>query len=480
MATLAPAALRSLPPMAGIRRWLLIVWLIVLIAGVGARALPVQGQAPHAVVIDLETIIHPIADRYLGRAVDRAVESGATVAVVALDTPGGLLSSTRNMVTTIFQSPIPVIVYVSPAGSRAASAGTFITAAAHIAAMAPGTNIGAASPILGDGSDINETLKDKVVEDTAAEIRAIAQRRGRPEAPLEATVLEAKAYTAQEALDLGIIDLIANNVPLLLEAVDGMTVMVDSPTGEREVTLDTSGLAIEQVGYGFFDRLLSLIADPNIAFFLISMGGLGIYFELVAPGTIFPGVFGVIALILGFVGLGNLPGNWAGAALILLAFGLFIAEVNVDGFGVLGLMGAASFVVGGIIIFGHFGTPDPGFPDVTVSTLVLVPMAIVVGGIALITAFASITSRRSPHTRTATMLLVGEQGVVETMLGPEGIIRVRGERWSAVSGSGETIALGAHIRVVQEDGALLTVEPGPASKPDPTASEPRQPGPSES
>ena len=465
MATLAPATSRSSTATAGPRRWLLVAWLLAIVLGIATQAIPARSQTPHAVVIDLETIIHPISDRYLGRAVDRAVESGASVAVIAIDTPGGLLSSTRNMVTTIFESPIPIIVYVSPAGARAASAGTFITAAGHIAAMAPGTNIGAASPISGDGTDIDDTLKDKVFEDTAAEMRAIAQRRGRPEALLEATVLEAKAYTAQEALDLGIIDVIAANVPLLLEAIDGMTVMVNSPAGDREVTLVTAGLALEPVGFGLFDRILSLIADPNIAFLLISFGGLGIYFELIAPGTIFPGVFGVITLALGFVGLGNLPGNWAGAALMLLAFALFIAELNVDGFGVLGLMGAASFVVGSIVLFGHFGTPDPGYPDISVSQLVLIPAVIVVIALAGVTAFASLSGRRSPTAKNVTTLLVGEQGVVETMLAPEGIIHVHGERWRAVSASGAPLPLGSHVRVTQEDGALLTVEPAPTAPP---------------
>jgi membrane-bound serine protease (ClpP class) len=294
-------------------------------------------------------------------------------------------------------------------------------------------------------------------------MRAIAQRRGRPEAPLEATVLEAKAYTAQEALDLGIIDVVAANVPILLEVIDGMTVMVDSPAGDREVTLVTAGLALEPVGFGVFDRILSLIADPNIAFLLISLGGLGIYFELIAPGTIFPGVFGVIALALGFVGLGNLPGNWAGAALILLAFALFIAELNVDGFGVIGLMGAASFVVGSIVLFGHFGTPDPGYPDISVSQLVLIPAVIVVIALAGVTAFASLSGRRSPTAKNVTTLLVGETGVVETMLAPEGIVHVHGERWKAVSASGAPLPLGSHVRVTQEDGALLTVEPAPTA-----------------
>jgi membrane-bound serine protease (ClpP class) len=429
-----------------------------LIAAATSMALPARAASDTVVVVDLDTIIHPIAERYLERALDRATDDGAAAVVIAIDTPGGLLSSTRQMVTLLFESRIPVIVYVSPAGSRAASAGTFITMAGHIAAMAPGTNIGAASPISGDGQDIPDTLKDKIFEDTAAEIRAIAQRRGRPVEPLEATVLEAKAYTAQEALAIGIIDYVAESIPHLLELVHGTEVRVQGLTGEETVVLQTAGKALVNVEPGFFDKLLSLIADPNIAFLLISLGGLGIYFELMAPGSIIPGVFGLLALGMGFVALGNLPGNWVGAALMLLAFALAIAEVNVDGFGVLGLAASVSFIAGGVLLFGHFGTPAPLFPDISVSLGVLVPAGALAGAGSVALAVASNKGRRKLKNRPpTTMMLVGAAGVVETRLDPEGTVHVHGEIWNAHSDSDETVGVGSTVVVTEEIGATLTV-----------------------
>jgi membrane-bound serine protease (ClpP class) len=439
-----------------------LLWAVVIVLGLVAGALnialPARAASDTVVVVDLDSIIHPIAERYLERALQRAADDGAAAVVIAIDTPGGLLSSTREIVTLLFESQVPVIVYVSPAGARAASAGTFITAAGHVAAMAPGTNIGAASPISGDGEDIPETLKEKVFEDTAAEIRAIAQRRGRPVEPLEATVLEAKAYTAQEALELGIIDYIAESISHLLQLVDGTEVRVQGLTGEEIVVLETAGKSLERVNLGFFDKLLSLIADPNIAFLLISLGGLGIYFELLAPGSIFPGIFGLIALSLGFVALGNLPGNWVGAALILVAFALAVAEVNVDGFGVLGMMAAVSFITGGVLLFGHFGTPAPLFPDISVSLGVLVPAGAIAAAGSVGLAIASNKGRRKLKERPpTTMLLIGAEGVVQTPLDPEGTVHVHGETWNAHTASEEHLAIGVPVIVTEEEGGTLTV-----------------------
>ena len=297
------------------------VWLaasvLFLLVGLGAPAL---AQSRGADVVEMEAIISPITERYLARAIEGAGRGGAEVIVVELDTPGGLLDSTRGMVEDILASPVPIVVYVSPSGGRAASAGTFITAAAHIAAMAPATNIGAASPVSGQGEELPETVKSKVFEDAAAEIRAIAEVRGRPVAPLEATVLEAKSYTASEALELGIIDHVVAGVDELLAVIDGAEVVVRDGQNERAVTLATAGLFQRQVRMGLFDRILSYVADPNISFLLISLGSLGLFVEIWNPGLIFPGVVGLIALVVGLMALGSLPGNWAGIALILLAF----------------------------------------------------------------------------------------------------------------------------------------------------------------
>jgi membrane-bound serine protease (ClpP class) len=437
---------------------LVALWAATLFVGVAGQALALaQAQSRHADVVELDTIIHPISARFLAKALDQAAADGAEVVVVAINTPGGLLTSTREMVASIFASPVPVVVFVAPQGARAASAGTFITAAGHVAAMAPGTNIGAASPIGGQGEELGETLKNKIFEDTAAEIRSIAERRGRPVAPLEATVLEAKAYTASEALELGIIDLIADDVRALLAAVDGMTVAVAGPDGDREIVLRTADIERRDVRMGFFEQLLSFIADPNISFMLISLGGLGLFVEIMNPGLIFPGVFGVLALVLGFVALGNLPGNWAGVALILLAFALGVAEANVSGFGVLGVLGIVSFVFGGILLFGHFGTPDPSFPGIRVSLWVLVPTAAVMAGAGGTLVVAMVHSRRETA-RMPSFLLEGAEGVATTVLNPSGTVRVRGELWSARASGEGRIERGAGVVVRGEDGALLTVE----------------------
>ena len=456
--------------MARIGRIVTLVLPAVAIAlGIFGQVQPALGQSSHADVVVLDMIIHPIAERYLDRSLQRAVDGGAEVVIIEIDTPGGLLTSTREIVTDLFTSPVPVVVYVSPAGSRAASAGTFITAAGHIAAMAPGTNIGAASPIAGDGAELSETLKEKIFEDTAAEIRSIAERRGRAIEPLEATVLAAKAYTATEALELGIIDLVVGTIPELLEEIDGMEVTVQGRLGDETVRLNTAGIDFRLVEPGFFDKILAFIADPNISFLLLSMGGLGLVVEFWSPGLIFPGVLGLLMLLMAFFALGNLPGNWVGAALILVAFALVIAEVNVDGFGVLGILGAVSFTLGGIVLFGFFGTPDPAFPDIRVSSAVLIPASVVVGAGAALVAYGSIVNRGNRSVQNlVTTMLVGEAGVAETVLDPNGKVRVHGEIWTANSSTGERIQRNAHILVTAEDGALLTVRPSQDPEPDGT------------
>ena len=438
------------------RTALVALWLASLALGVVGQA---AAQSREAHVVTIDGIINPVTDRFLTRAVEDAERGGAEVIVLRLNTPGGLLNSTRSMVETIFASGVPVVVFVSPSGGRAASAGTFITAAGHVAAMAPGTNIGAASPISGQGEELPETLKEKIFEDTAAEIRSIAERRGRAVEPLEATVLEAKAYTANEALDLGIIDLVASSVGELLDAIDGREVLVETEAGEVEVTLDTAGLTLREVEMGFFDRLLSFIADPNIAFLLLSLGGLGLVVELWSPGLIFPGVAGVIALVLAFASLGNLPGNWAGVALLLLAFVLIAAEANVDGFGVLGALGIVSFVLGGVLLFAHFGTPSPVLPSLRVSLWVLVPasaaLAAGVGGLV----YTMVQSRRHQVSEAPQLLpFIGAGGVVTAVLNPRGTVRVRGEAWTARATDDERIERGTDIVVVAQDGAILTIE----------------------
>ena len=440
--------------------WLRIAWLAVngllIFVGIAGTAL---SQAREAHVVEVDGIISPITDRYITRALEEAERSGAEAVVITLDTPGGLLSATRDITETLLSAPVPVIVYVSPQGAHAASAGTFITAAGHIAAMAPGTNIGAASPVSGQGEDLNETLKDKVFEDTAAMIRAIAEARGRPSGPLEATVLEAKSYTAEEAVELGIVDIVAVNMNGLLKQLDGRSVTVITADGERSMTLHTADAPVRNVRMGLFDRILSYIADPNISFLLISLGGVGLFVEFWNPGLIFPGVAGLVALVLGLAALGSLPGNWAGAALILLAFVLFSVEFNIDGFGVFGALGVASIVLGGILLFSHFGTPSPVLPDISVSPWAITPVAGALAlGILLFSREVRQMRRAQRGLPVPEPILVGETGMVSAALAPEGKVRVRGETWNARAVDGARIERGASVTVRTEHGALLEVE----------------------
>ena len=443
--------------------WARVAWLAVsalLVAtGIAGTALA-QVQPREAHVVEVDGIISPITDRYITRALEEAERSRAEAVVITLDTPGGLLSATRDITETLLAAPVPVVVYVSPQGAHAASAGTFITAAGHIAAMAPGTNIGAASPVGAQGEGLDETLKDKVFEDTAALLRAIAETRGRPSEPLEATVLEARSYTAKEALELGIVDVIAVNVNDLMKQIDGRSVVIVTADGEQSVTLDTADTPVRNIRMGLFDRILSYIADPNVAFLLISLGGLGLFVEFWNPGLIFPGVAGLVALVLGLAALGSLPGNWAGSALILLAFVLFSVEFNVDGFGVFGALGVASIVLGGILLFSHFGTPQsPVLPDIGVSPWAITPVAAAFGAGVL---FFAREARRTRHAQRGwgvpEPILVGMTGMVSTALTPEGKVRVRGETWNARALGGSHIGRGTPIVVRAEHGPLLEVE----------------------
>lgn len=447
-------------PRTALLAWARVAWLamsaLLMVAGLAGTAL---AQSREAHVVEVDGIISPITERYITRALEEAERSGAEAVVITLDTPGGLLSATRDITETLLSAPVPVIVYVSPQGAHAASAGTFITAAAHVAAMAPGTNIGAASPIGAQGEGLDETLKEKVFEDTAAQIRAIAETRGRPSEPLEATVLEAKSYTAEEALELGIVDVIAVNMNDLLKQIDGRSVVVVTADGERSITLHTADAPVRNIRMGLFDRILSYIADPNISFLLISLGGVGLFVEFWNPGLIFPGVAGLVALVLGLAALGSLPGNWAGAALILLAFVLFSIEFNVDGFGVFGALGVASIVLGGILLFSHFGTPSPVLPAISVSPWAIAPVA---GSFALGTFFFAREAKRTRRTQSGwgvpEPILIGMTGMVSAALSPEGKVRVRGEIWNARATDGSRIERGAHIIVRTEHGALLEVE----------------------
>ena len=411
-----------------------------------------EGRGPHAGLLVIDGTIDSVTADFLSRGLDVAVEDGASFLIVQLDTPGGLLSSTRDMVETVLGSQIPVVVYVAPAGARAASAGTFIVAASHLAAMAPGTNIGAASPVAAGGKDLPETLKSKATQDAAAFIRSIAEERGRNADALEQTVLKAVSYTASEALDNDIVDLIARDTPDLLAKLHGKMV----PLNGGEVVLETEGLAVREIKRTALEHFLGFLADPNVAFLLLTLGGIGILLEMLNPGLIAPGLAGAIALALAFVAVGNLPVNWVGVALIGLAMVLFFFELQAPGIGIFGVGGAVSFVLGAFLLFGGLGPPPIPTPSFRVSLWAIGAVSGVLFGFFLLFIRVVVQARTAQYI-PVTEALVGRVGTVRTPLNPRGTVQVANELWSAVSDSGDQISEGEVVIVLEVEGLTLKV-----------------------
>ncbi len=420
---------------------------------------PLAGQlgaqetvGPHALVITIDGVINPVKDRYLERALEEAQQNGAILLVIKLDTPGGLLSSTRDIVERLLDSPVPTVVYVSPAGARAGSAGTFIAAAANFAVMAPATNIGAATPVSSTGQDLDDTLASKVENDAAALIRSIAQERGRNADLLEATVREAASYSVQEAVAGNVVDFGAEDLDDLLLQLNGR--IAETPGGP--IVMESESLTVRAIEKNLLETLLEFLADPNVSFLLLSIGGLGIVIELFNPGLIAPAVVGVICLILAFVALGNLPVNWAGVALILLAVVLAAAEVAVAGFGVLGIGSAVSLIIGGLLLFAQFGDASPTLPPVSVNRWLIAGAGIGTGACVIYLAREAVKSRRERRA-DITDTMAGETGRVTANLDPKGSVRVANETWTAVSADGSPIDAGERIRVIGIEGLVLTV-----------------------
>ncbi len=443
------------------RRVRLAVYLALVAAGLAFQAVPVSAQAPgEAFLIHVDGIIDPNRAKYLDRALDRAVGEQGQVAIVLIDTPGGRLDSMRAMVEDILDAGIPVVTYVAPQGARAGSAGTFITGAGHIAVMAPGSNIGAATPISGTGEDLPETLADKVTNDAAALARSIAEARGRNPNAYENTVREAASYTAVEALDLNMIDFLADDMDDLLAKIDGRTV----EAGGRTVTLQTDGIrctepfaACNDVGLSWVERIIDVIADPNISSLLLSLGGLGIFIEILNPGLIFPGVFGVIALVLAFVAFGNIPVNWAGVGLVLFSLVLLYVELQIAGVGIFGAGAVIAFVFGVIFLLEPWAADPPSFagPDFNPSPWLVGGLAGGFGG-----AFALLTwlgLRRSAPVAERPAV-VGKTGRVRRDLTPTGSVFVDGQLWTAEEINGAFVPAGEFVEIEEIDGLTLWVK----------------------
>jgi len=408
-----------------------------------ASAQPPAAAATVA-TLQIDGVITPITVRLVATAVERARTEGAAALVIQLDTPGGLERSMRSVVRDLLNAPIPVIVYVSPTGARAASAGAFITLAAHIAAMAPATNIGAAHPVAAGGGSIDKESMRKIENDAAAFIRTVARERGRNVEWAEKAVRASVSATEQEALKLGIIDLVAASLTDLLDKVDGRTVRTAAGT----VTLHTRGATVRPIGIGFRDRFLALITDPNIAYILLMLGMLGLFFELANPGVILPGIIGGISLILAFFAFQSLPINWAGFLLILFGIVLLIAEVKVASHGVLTIGGVIAIILGSMML-----VSTPELP-LRVSWGVIVPVVAATVGIFVFAVGAGMRAQlRRPWTGMEGLLR--EVGVTQTALEPEGQVLIHGEIWRAVADAG--IPAGERIRVVGVDGLTLRV-----------------------
>jgi len=425
------------------------VFLLAALSGPNGIILfaPPAHAASTVSTLQIDGVISPVTVRLVSNAIDRAKADGVEALIILLDTPGGLERSMRSIVQSLLNAPVPVVVYVSPTGARAASAGVFITLAGHVAAMAPATNIGAAHPVAVGGGQIDKESMKKIENDAAAFIRTVALERGRNVDWAEKAVRQSVSATEREALKLGIIDVIADSLPDLLAKVDGRQVK----TSGGMVTLHTKGATAKAIEIGWRDRFLHLITDPNIAYVLLMLGMLGLFFELANPGVIVPGVIGGISLILAFFAFQQLPLNWAGLLLILFGIVLLVAEIKVVSHGVLTIGGVIAILLGSIMLV---NTPEM---PLRVSWKVIIP---VVGATAGIFVFAVSAGIRAQLRRPATgsEWLIGEVAVVRTPLDPEGQVFVRGELWRAVSQTGG-VGEGERVRIVGVEGLTLRVEP---------------------
>jgi membrane-bound serine protease (ClpP class) len=421
--------------------------------------------AREVILLDVEGAIGPATTEYLRQGFKAATARKAALIILRMDTPGGLDTATRDIIRDILAARVPIVTYVSPSGARAASAGTYILYASHLAAMAPGTNLGAATPIqLGGGfqpggsddrgkDDPNDAKKRpgdamsrKVVNDAAAFIRGLAELHGRNAEWAEAAVREAASLSAREALKTGVIEIVASDLNDLLRQADGRPVRVR----QDQARLETAGLAVVQIEPNWRTRLLAVITNPNIAFILMLVGIYGIIFEFMNPGTIFSGVIGAICLVIGLFALNLLPVNYAGIGLIGLGIALLVAEAFTPTHGVLGASGTVAFALGAIFLF------EGDIPGFTLSPAVIVAATALGAGLALLAGAAAVRSHGRPVV-TGNATLIGRSGEVLNWSAEQGEVHVRGERWRARAAA--PLAPGQRVRVVGREGLTLVVEP---------------------
>jgi len=427
-------------------RFSLIFICLVLAAVISWQA---QAATPRVDVLTVKGTINPVLVDYIERGIEQAEDEGAEAVVIELDTPGGLDTAMRDIIQEIVNARIPVVVYVSPSGARAASAGFYILISSHVAVMAPNTATGAATPVaIGTEGEaqMSEEMKNKVINDAVAYARSLTESHGRNTELAERVVREGVSVTEQEALELNVIDMIAPDVNLLVEQLDGREVIL---LGDQTVTLETEGAFINRIGMKTIENFLYTIADPNIAYLLLSLATLGIMAEIFNPGLIFPGVVGGICGILAFYSLGQLPVNLAGILLIVLAFALFIAEVFTTSFGLFTAGGITALVIGSLILF------KGASPVFQVDPWLIAAVTIIIAAVFAFVIQRAVRAHRR-QARTGREELIGKKALVKVALNPEGTVFIKGERWTAVSDEGR-IEPGEEVIITEVDGLTLYV-----------------------
>lgn len=402
--------------------------------------------APKVIAVDVDGMVHPVTTEIVGSAIERARQEGAALVLVRLNTPGGLMDAMRETIEKMVASPVPVITYVAPSGGRSASAGFFLLEAGDVAAMAPGTNTGAAHPVQ-MGGEMDAVMKEKVENDAAAYLRSICTKRGRNSTLAETAVRQSKSFTEKEALDQHLIDLIASNEQELLTALDGRE--ITRFNGSRQ-TLHTAGATVEVYQKNLRQRIISAIADPNIALVLLVIGALGIYAEFSSPGLIAPGVGGVIAVLLGLSALSVLPINWLGAALLITALTMFVLEAKFTSHGVLAVGGTVAMVLGAVMLV------NGPIPEMRIHWGTALGLALPFSAITMLLLTLAMRARRG-KVETGSEGMIGLTGSAITELSPDGKVFVHGEYWDAKSL--HPVTAGARVRVTAIDKLKLTVEP---------------------
>ncbi len=421
--------------------------LLSALTALAAAAFAARADAPLVRHLKIEGVVSPIMAEFIVDGIDEAEAARASLVVVSLDTPGGLDPSMRKIIKKILASKVPVAVYVWPPGGRAASAGTFITLAAHVAAMAPNTSIGAAHPVTlgmgGEGAD--EAMTEKITNDAASYIKSLARRRGRNEKWAELAVRKSASLSAEDAVSENVVDFVAENLDDLLKKVDGRKVKIASGT----VVIRTKGARVEEFSPDFRQRFLAVLTDPNVAYILLIIGFYGLIFELSNPGSILPGVAGGICIILAFYALSTLPVNYAGVALIIFAIILFLAEIKITSHGLLAVGGTISMLLGSVLLI------NTSADYLRISWAVIIPAVVTTVLFFLFAVGMGLRAQRRKPT-TGEKGMVGERGRATTAVGPAGgQVFVRGEYWRATSV--EAIPAGAAVEVVRANGLLVEV-----------------------